>query len=49
MVTRIQMHSRHWEYLQIKLISSMPDHATQEAGIASRCEPMPNLLGQSAT
>jgi hypothetical protein len=33
----------------VKLISSMPDHATHEAGIASRCEPMPNLLGQSAT
>jgi hypothetical protein len=32
---------------KVKLISSMPDHATQEAGIASRCEPMPNLLGQS--
>lgn len=34
---------------KVKLISSMPDHATHEAGIASRCEPMPNLLGQSAT
>jgi hypothetical protein len=30
-------------------ISSTPDHATQEAGIASRCESNANLLGELAT
>jgi hypothetical protein len=48
-VACVQTTVCHWKDRKDNPISSMPDHATQEAGIASRCESILNLLGQPAT